>query len=58
MKSRGLLLDTQTFLLASQGESSLPPRARRSFLDKRHTLYLSLVSVWELQIKLSLGKAR
>ena len=58
MKSRGLLLDTQTFLLAAQEDKSLPPRARHSFLNRRHALYLSLVSVWELQIKLSLGKVR
>jgi PIN domain nuclease of toxin-antitoxin system len=58
VKYRGLLLDTQTFLLAAQEEKSLSPKARHMFMDKRQALYLSLVSVWELQIKLSLGKVR
>lgn len=58
MKSRGLLLDAQAFLLVAQEKSSLPSRARQAFLDRRNTLYLSLVSLWELQIKLSLGKVK
>jgi PIN domain nuclease of toxin-antitoxin system len=58
VKHRGLLLDTQAFLLLAQEKSSLPSKVSQAFLDKRNTLYLSLVSLWELQIKLSLGKVK
>ncbi len=58
MKHRGFLLDTQAFLLVAQEKTSLPSKVRHAFLNRRNTLYLSLVSLWELQIKLSLGKVK
>ncbi|OQW89622.1 MAG: hypothetical protein BWK78_07635 [Thiotrichaceae bacterium IS1] len=51
-----LLLDTHTFIwmdLASQ-KLSLPVKTRLQ--DRSNTLLLSVVSVWEMQIKLQLGK--
>ena len=55
---RRLLLDTQAFLLAAQDDRALSDRARRALLHPETTLYLSLVSLWEMQIKLSLGKLK
>ena len=56
--SKRFLLDTQAFILAAEGDSALPPKARTVFLNQDATLYLSLVSLWEMQIKLSLGKLK
>jgi len=53
-----LLLDTQAFLLAASGEDGLPAKARAAILHKDAEVYLSLVSLWEMQIKLSLGKLK
>ena len=57
MKNR-YLLDTQTFLVAAQEGGIVSPRAKRTLLRTDHALYLSLISLWEMQIKLSLGKLR
>ena len=54
-----VLLDTQTFILAATEESSqLSKRASRVFLDDDYTLYLSSASIWEMAIKIHLGKLR
>jgi PIN domain nuclease of toxin-antitoxin system len=52
------LLDTQTFLVAAQADGPLTPRAKNTLLRADHALYLSLISLWEMQIKISLGKLR
>ncbi len=57
MKNR-YLLDTQTFLVAAQADGPLSTRAKNALLRADHTLYLSLISLWEMQIKLGLGKLR
>ena len=51
-----LLLDTHTFLWIVGDPQSLSPAAREACQDRRHTLALSLASVWEMQIKAQLGK--
>ena len=50
------LLDTHTFLWWNMKSSRLSPRAVELCQDKANTLLLSLASVWEIQIKLQLGK--
>ncbi len=55
MKNR-FLLDTQAFILAAQAELSLPREIRAILLNHKNTLFLSLVSLWEMQIKLGLRK--
>ena len=57
MKHR-LLLDTQTFIYAAQEGGSLSAKARAALLHSGNTLFLSLVSLWEIQIKLTLGKLK
>jgi PIN domain nuclease of toxin-antitoxin system len=53
-----LLLDTHTFLwFAGRQQAALLPQATREVLeDGTHDLFLSLASVWELAIKVSIGK--
>jgi PIN domain nuclease of toxin-antitoxin system len=50
------LLDTHTVLWALSEPDRLGPEARRIFLDERAPVFLSAASVWEMAIKLSLGK--
>jgi len=51
-----LLLDTQAFLWWSTARSKLSHRALTACQDSGNTLSLSVVSAWEIQIKLQLGK--
>ena len=57
MKSR-FLLDTQVFILAAHEGGKLSKKGRAALLQRDHTLFLSLVSVWEMQIKMKLGKLK
>jgi PIN domain nuclease of toxin-antitoxin system len=51
-----LLLDTHTFLWWDSAPEKLSPTILALCRDPAVGLYLSLVSVWEIQIKSSLGK--
>jgi PIN domain nuclease of toxin-antitoxin system len=51
-----LLLDTHTFLWFAGGSRELSARARRRIEDAANERFLSVASVWELAIKVSLGK--
>jgi PIN domain nuclease of toxin-antitoxin system len=51
-----LLLDTHVLLWAITGDRRLSENACHLFLDKQNDLYLSLASLWEICIKISLGK--
>jgi len=51
-----LLLDTHTFLWWDNGSVNLSPRVLALCNDPTVILYLSLVSLWEMQIKSGLGK--
>ena len=53
-----LLLDTHTFLwFAGRQQYALLPQATKDVLeDGTNTLFLSYASVWELAIKVSIGK--
>lgn len=50
------LLDTHVFLWADARPADLPPRMQQVLRDPQHRFYLSLVSLWEIQIKHQLGK--
>lgn len=50
------LLDTHVFLWADAKSSELPPRVQQVLRDSQNHFYLSLVSLWEIQIKHQLGK--
>ena len=51
-----VLLDTHAFLWLLAGDKRAPARARRMFEDPANTVTLSLASMWEMSIKVSLGK--
>ena len=51
-----LLLDSHAFLWAIQSPEELSDAAREALSDTSNELLLSLVTIWELQIKSDLGK--
>ena len=51
-----LLLDTHAFLWFIAGDSNLSKDARSAIEDENNTCYLSVASLWEIAIKVSLGK--
>jgi PIN domain nuclease of toxin-antitoxin system len=51
-----LLLDTCTFLWVTKGRDLLSPAAIDAFTDPKNEVYLSSVSVWEINVKYCLGK--
>lgn len=53
-----LLLDTHAFIWWDSDPARLPPQVLALCQDPRNMLLLSVVSVWEMQIKLQLGKLR
>lgn len=51
-----LLLDTHTFLWFIQGSSNLSDVARDLIEDPENERFLSVASLWEMSIKVSIGK--
>lgn len=51
-----LLLDTHTFLWFTAGNSNLSEVARSAIEDENNDVYLSVASLWEIAIKISIGK--
>lgn len=51
-----LLLDTHTFLWFIAGDEQLDPYARQIIEAPENEVYLSIVSIWEITIKASLGR--
>ena len=51
-----VLLDTHAFLWAITGDERLSETARETFLNSANRLFFSAVSMWEICIKISLGK--
>ncbi|MGK7955180.1 MAG: type II toxin-antitoxin system VapC family toxin [Crocosphaera sp.] len=49
------LLDTHAFIWLSENDPNLP-NSLREIIDLADTVYLSIVSLWEMAIKLNLGK--
>lgn len=53
-----LLLDTHMFLWLNSDPDKLSSRALAACRDPDNDLFLSVVSAWEIQIKVQLGKLR
>ncbi len=53
-----LLLDTHTFIWWATEPEKLSPQAHASCEDDNNNLLFSVASVWEMQIKLQLGKMK
>lgn len=51
-----LLLDTNIFIWLNDSSQRIPERIMSIVSDPDNDLSLSLVSVWEMQIKIQLGK--
>lgn len=51
-----ILLDTHAFLWLIADAPELSKKAKKIFLDQDNDLFLSLASIWEMTIKLSLNK--
>ena len=51
-----LLLDTHTFIWWDSSPQKLSPNALSFCQNPENTLLLSMASIWEIQIKLQLGK--
>jgi PIN domain nuclease of toxin-antitoxin system len=51
-----LLLDTHAFLWWDESPKKLSKTAFAAIEDDNNELYLSLISIWEIQIKMQLGK--
>lgn len=51
-----VLLDTHTFIWSDLEPHKLSETCRQILLDPKNTLFLSMASIWEMQIKLQLGK--
>lgn len=51
-----LLIDSHVFLSLLGQASALPTEASRAIAEPQNTVLLSLASVWELQVKILLGR--
>ncbi|PCJ38677.1 MAG: PIN domain nuclease [Moraxellaceae bacterium] len=51
-----LLLDTHAFIWFDLSPEKLSDVALDAFMNENNTLYISIVSLWEMQIKQQLGK--
>ncbi len=53
-----LLLDTHTFIWWASDPNKLSKKSLALCEDRKNILFLSVASVWELQIKIQLGKIK
>lgn len=53
-----LLLDTHTLFLFLYGDKQLSPRVRKAIEDQDHMKIVSIASIWEIAIKISLDKKK
>jgi len=51
-----LLLDTHSFLWFAGGNDRLSRKAREAIEDTSNAAYLSMASLWEMAIKINIGK--
>ena len=50
------LLDTNALLWAMENNPLLKKKAKNAIADRQHGVYVSIASLWEISIKLSIGK--
>lgn len=50
------LLDTHAFIWWNEGNPQLPAHVRQTLSDRSNQIWLSHASVWEMQIKVQIGK--
>ena len=52
------LLDTNIFIWFIHGDSDLPLKYRKIIENSENEIFISQVSIWEIAIKVSLGKLK
>jgi len=52
----GNLLDTHTFLWYISGDGSISKKARKAIEEFPSSNFISIASLWEIAVKISLGK--
>jgi PIN domain nuclease of toxin-antitoxin system len=52
------LIDTHVFLWSIQGGEKLSAQASRIISDNNSQLYLSVASIWEIAIKINIGRLK
>jgi PIN domain nuclease of toxin-antitoxin system len=52
------LLDTHTFLWFVSGDKQLPEKIKNKILDINEPCYISIASLWEITIKIQIGKLK
>jgi PIN domain nuclease of toxin-antitoxin system len=52
------LLDTHTFLWFLEGNSNLSEKARTIIENPENNNFISIASIWEVAVKMSIGKLR
>ena len=52
------LLDTHAFIWWNEGSPKLPVDVRQALSDRSNQIWLSHASVWEMQIKVQIGKLK
>ncbi len=50
------LIDTHTFLWIIEDNKNLTEKVRTIYIDNSNEIYLSVASIWEMAIKISLNK--
>jgi PIN domain nuclease of toxin-antitoxin system len=50
------LLDTHTLIWFLEGDSSLNTAARQTIINPNAVIFFSMVSIWEITVKRSIGK--
>ena len=53
-----VLLDTHTFLWFVSGDKQLPEKIKNKILDINEPCYISIASLWEITIKIQIGKLK
>lgn len=53
-----LLLDTHTLIWALENNPTLSDEARDAIIDGKNMVFISSVSVWEISIKMAMGKLK
>jgi PIN domain nuclease of toxin-antitoxin system len=51
-----LLLDTHTYIWFSENNPELSKKAKKMIENSDNTAYISIASLWEMAIKISIGK--
>ena len=53
-----IILDTHTFIWFINGDKKLSARAKKEILRPSNTKFISIASIWEIAIKISLKKLK